>query len=1016
MRTPVGILLAIYLSSSSAASQHEVWNFESPHVHPLERLVDGSLLLAVNTLDNRLEVFDLGAGNPTPVRSIPVGLDPVSVRARTLNEAWVCNHLSDSLSVVDLSTGNVVETLSTDDEPCDVVFAGGRAFVSCSQPNTLLVFDAEDTSVEPVRIVLEGEEPRALAVDPLGQSIYVAFFESGNGSTILGGGFLQTLGPYLINAVSDPLGPYGGINPPPNAGIETFPPVADGLVDPPPMALIVKRDELGRYYDDNDGDWTEFVSGDSAWRSGRIPGWQLLDHDVGIIDVESLEVDYADGMMNLCMALDVHPSGHVSVVGTDARNEIRYEPNLNGSFLEVVGAGFDPGGHLPVLRVDLNPHLNYASPTLPQSLRNLSIGDPRAVLWNAEGTVAYVTGMGSNNVVLFDTTGFRIGLPIEVGQGPTGLAIDDGTSRLFVLNHFDASISVVDLASRSESARIPFSHDPTPRAVKEGRPHLYGTHETSGTGHVSCASCHVDARTDRLAWDLGNPEGSMKPLTGQNLIAGEFEDWHPMKGPMLTQTLQDIIGKEPFHWRGDKTGLEDFNGAFTGLQGDDAGLSPGDMQEFEDFLATIRIPPNPFRNEDNSLPTSLPLPGHFTSGINGPGGLPMVSGNPERGLQLFSPDNDHVECATCHALPSGVGPNLRLTPTGFATLPLGPMGEAHSGLVGLDGFSNRTLKVAQLRTLYERVGFNREQPKSRLGFGFLHDGSIDTLSTFLVPFQIGNDSDVADIVAFLLCFSGSDLPEGARDRVNRAPGIPSLDAHAAIGRQITLKDLSQGGAHLVALARLMALSSSGAVGLIVKGRRAGVARGFYHLNGNMYQSDRVAESLSQTELRSGIGTGDELTWTVVPRGSEIRMGVDRDADGAFDGDELDASTDPDEAASNPCLVLPASPGGLGVQFIRRHAVDFTWADQSYNEDGFELQARILAEDPFVTIASFPRNTTKGTAGSLEPGQRYRFRITAVNCAGTRPGPELFVETEAQRWREESKQASGRMPSVTLPPR
>ena len=31
-----------------------------------------------------------------------------------------------------------------------------------------------------------------------------------------------------------------------------------------------------------------------------------------------------------------------------------------------------------------------------------------------------------------------------------------------------------------------------------------------------------------------------------------------MKGPMTTQTMIDIIGHEPHHWRGDRDGLEEF--------------------------------------------------------------------------------------------------------------------------------------------------------------------------------------------------------------------------------------------------------------------------------------------------------------------------------------------------------------------------------------------------------------------------------------------------------------------------
>ena len=75
---------------------------------------------------------------------IAVGLEPVSVRARTSSEAWVCNHLSDSLSIIDLSTMSVRATVQTGDEPADVIFAGtaGRAFVTASQLNRVEVFNS----------------------------------------------------------------------------------------------------------------------------------------------------------------------------------------------------------------------------------------------------------------------------------------------------------------------------------------------------------------------------------------------------------------------------------------------------------------------------------------------------------------------------------------------------------------------------------------------------------------------------------------------------------------------------------------------------------------------------------------------------------------------------------------------------------------------------------------------------------------------------------------------------------
>ena len=57
-------------------------NWETPTVHPLDLTPDGTRLLAANLPDNRVEVFDVsGSGAPVKLTSIPVGLDPVTVRA-----------------------------------------------------------------------------------------------------------------------------------------------------------------------------------------------------------------------------------------------------------------------------------------------------------------------------------------------------------------------------------------------------------------------------------------------------------------------------------------------------------------------------------------------------------------------------------------------------------------------------------------------------------------------------------------------------------------------------------------------------------------------------------------------------------------------------------------------------------------------------------------------------------------------------------------------------------------------
>src|SRR5262249_36496482 len=89
---------------------------------------DRQWLYAANTPDGRLEILQPSRGGLRPVSSVTVGLEPVAVAVRpNSTEVWVVNHVSDSVSVVDVSDPRhprVARTLHVGDEPRDIVFAG----------------------------------------------------------------------------------------------------------------------------------------------------------------------------------------------------------------------------------------------------------------------------------------------------------------------------------------------------------------------------------------------------------------------------------------------------------------------------------------------------------------------------------------------------------------------------------------------------------------------------------------------------------------------------------------------------------------------------------------------------------------------------------------------------------------------------------------------------------------------------------------------------------------------------
>ena len=308
----------------------------------------GKLLLAVNTPDNRLEVFHVGSSGLSHLASVPVGLEPVAVAALSDDEAWVVNHLSDSVSVVRLSqdgrSGAVVRTLLVGDEPRDIVFAGpgrSRAFITTAHRGQNAPFDPQLTTPgvgradvwvfdarhlgnslggDPLTIVtLFSDTPRALAVTPDGSRVYVAAFHSGNRTT----------------ALAEPVVPNGGEA----AGGVPGPNTNAAGVPAPEVGLIVKHD--GQHWVDNLGrPWDAQVK------------FSLPDKDVFVLDAAANPpapvagpAGFFSGVGTILFNMAVNPvNGHVYVSNTEARNDLRFEGP--GEF-----AGTSLRGHLHESRI-----------------------------------------------------------------------------------------------------------------------------------------------------------------------------------------------------------------------------------------------------------------------------------------------------------------------------------------------------------------------------------------------------------------------------------------------------------------------------------------------------------------------------------------------------------------------------------------------------------------------------------------------------------------------------------------
>jgi DNA-binding beta-propeller fold protein YncE len=884
--TRLALLGAVLGARIAAATFTE---FESDVVRPLALSADGTRLYAVNTPDARLEVLRVTDAGLALEASVPVGLEPVAVAVRSPNEVWVVNHLSDSVSVVDVAAvpPRVTRTLWVGDEPRDLVFAGSgrsRAFITTAHrgqnspvdPDLFIggvgradvwVFDATALGTSaggtPLTVLtLFGDTPRALATSPDGNTVYAAVYRSGNLTTTVGRG-----------------SPCGGGQ---DATCEVDGiPMPGGMPDPstnvfgdiqPRVGLIVQNDPTtGAWHDQIGRDWRDAIR------------FELPDLDVFAIDAQATPPVAGDAWAHvgtILFDLAVNPvSGRVYVSNTEARNERRFAgqglfsgSSVRGRLHQARISVLAPGTVTPR---HLNKHIDYDVVPSPPGTSERSLAQPMGMAVSGDGTTLYVAAFGSDAVGILDTAALEADtfvpdasarIPVA-GGGPTGLALDEPRRRLYVATRFDDGISVLDLSTRTETSHLTL-HDPEPAAIVAGRRFFFDARRGSSNGEGSCGTCHVFADTDALAWDLGDPDLPVIANPNPTRIAvDDVVGFRPLKGPMTTQTMRGIATQGPMHWRGDRTGallaggdafderaaLRQFNEAFIGLLGRENGLASDELEQLVDYGLSIVPPPNPLRALDGTR-TAIQL----------------------EGIEAFyEPD----ACISCHAI------------------------DQANGFFGTDGFSVHTdnieffLKVPPLHSVYQKVGMFEQRPPFNngdttpvgpqvRGFGFMHDGASG-----FPPSANRNHLE------FVLTFPGPLAP--------------------IVGQQVSLTASSDA----TATARADLLESRAAEGecdLVVRGVHDGAMHGWLRATDGSFTPDRaILPPIDSAALRGAAAAGEDRLYTCMPPGSGARMALDRDEDGFLDGDEGLAGSDPADAGSHPLACAGAGTLGRVRLDVRR---------------------------------------------------------------------------------------------------
>ncbi|NNJ24890.1 hypothetical protein [Alienimonas chondri] len=478
--------------------------FASPHANPVA--VVGGRVFVCNTPADTVDVLD--ADTREVVARVPVGIDPVGLAVRPDGgEVWISNHVSDSVSVIDVRPGSltylhVVATVqdldpvtraTAFDEPVGIAFASDdKAYVALSSTNRVAVVNVADRRVVD-HLEIPAQDPRALAVR--NGRLYVAPFESGN-RTQLSGGSADA-----IDADDD------------DGDLVTFDAWEHSIVHNNVLSLghvvdIVKRPD--------------------------VP-----DRDLFVFDVTTDEpVATVDSLGTLLYGLAVDSRGRAFLAQTDARNDANGRAGTkkhglaelgNRAFLNQITRVNVEGGEPTFF--DLEP----PPPVDPEP--GAALATPYAVAVTADDRTVVATAAGSDTLFTVNAeTGTVLGRA-TVGAVPRGVVLEEtgDACRAWVLNAVENSVSLVDLsdpAAPKPVQTIPLT-DPTDPAIKRGRI-AFESASSSRTNTFSCASCHPDGHTDQLLWVLNTPV-----VSGGDQIM-----------PRSTMPLRGLRDTEPFHWDG----------------------------------------------------------------------------------------------------------------------------------------------------------------------------------------------------------------------------------------------------------------------------------------------------------------------------------------------------------------------------------------------------------------------------------------------------------------------------------
>jgi DNA-binding beta-propeller fold protein YncE/mono/diheme cytochrome c family protein len=516
-------------------------------------------------------------------RSIAVGRMPEKVLVAPDDTVYVANRYGRSVSVVRRGESQVSLTLDVGVEPVGLAVSedGKALFVVNSARRTdlevgsVMAFDTATHTLQWETVV--GPEPRAITLLPGGKAM-VTLYKSGDVVMLdVVKGTVTKSGSDLFrqlnrSALGIPTTPGHGLDPAPfpggMAGPRTRRARALEAVTASPdgkqvyvAALLSTDSVLNTRPKDAPGGF----AGGSAGNSGGGP--------VGVGST-------GYGSSGSCGI--VRPVAAASLLTFDPDGN----PNVDDATAdECRGFAQEGATERPPL------FLTSSAPGIP-------VQGPAAIAVDPGGGFIFVANRESNNVSVVPTTGtstgsgmgVNVGRPgivgprsgqqvVNVGAGPTGIAVSRDGSTAWVFNAFDHSLSKLKAEGgivRQREVKA-LGADVLPANVVAGRKLFFSAVSPDMNDPnlgISCATCHVEAREDGHIWNTTEGPRNTPALTGK----------------LLAKTA-------PFHWNGEFNTVSQFMSHTTKDRMGGRGPSQAMEEQLMAFIMSVQAPDNPFTTE-----------------------------------------------------------------------------------------------------------------------------------------------------------------------------------------------------------------------------------------------------------------------------------------------------------------------------------------------------------------------------------------------------------------------------------